>query len=115
MGESYGLPHAACLCAQLPGESRTVRALMTPEQRESAEWTTQVRLMAMQLNTLDVIRWLHTQDAQEGVNYPEPLLPPEMRGAEAAAPDAEGYKAALAAMRERITQSNGGDEGCQER
>lgn len=114
MGTEYGLPHAACLCAQLPADSRVVKALMTSEQLEAMEWTFPVRLAAMQLNVLGVIKWLHTQDAQDGVNYPEPLLPPELRGAEPEPPDSEGYKAGLAAIRERIRQSNGGDARCQE-
>ena len=109
VGDAYSLSHAACLCAQLPIESRTMRALMTPEQAESALWTLPMRVAIEQLNVLNVIRWLHTQDAVDGKNYPEPILPPELRDAELPQPDAEGYKAALAAIRERINESNGGD------
>lgn len=115
MGEDYSLPHAACLCAQLPTESRTVKALLGPERAEMLLWTLPVRVAVEQLNALNVIRWLHTQDAVEGVNYPDPILPPETRDAEPAKPDAAGYKAALAAIRERINESNGGDERCQKR
>ena len=109
MGGGYTISHAACLCAQLPRESRTLKALATPEQSEELLWTLPVRIAVEQLNMLNVIRWLHTKDAAEGVNFPKPLLPPELRDAELRQPDAEGYKAALAELRERINQSNGGD------
>ena len=115
MGEDYTLSHAACLCAQLPTESRTVRSLVSPEQAESLLWTLPVRVAVGQLNELRVIRWLHSQDAVDGKNYPEPIVPPEARNAEPVEPDAEGYKAALAAIRERIIESNGGDERCRDR
>lgn len=115
MGDGYALSHAACLCAQLPPESRTVKALMTPEQAEALLWTLPVRLAAEQLNEARVIRWLKTQDGADGRNYPEPILPPEIRNAAPRTPDAQGYKAALAAIRARIRESNGGDGGCQER
>ena len=114
MGECYTLSHAACLCAQLPVESRTMRALMTPEQAELLQWTLPVRVAVEQLNVLRVIKWLQTQDAVDGVNYPEPILPPEVRDPEPEPPDAEGYKAALAAIRERINETNGGGERCPE-
>ena len=109
MGDAYSLSHAACLCAQLPPESRTVRAFATAEQAELLLWTLPVRVAVEQLNMLNVIRWLLTQDGRDGVNYPKPLLPPELRDAEPAKPDAEGYKAALAELRERINKSNGGE------
>lgn len=115
MGDAYTPSHAACLCAQLPPDSRTVRALATPEQAEALLWTLPVRLAAQQLNELAVIRWLGTQDAADGVNYPQPILPPEMRDAPPRQPDADGYKAALAEIRARINESNGGDEECRER
>lgn len=114
MGGDYTLSHAACLCAQLPTESRTVRALVSPEQAEALLWTLPVRIAAAQLNELSVIRWLGTQDAVDGVNYPEPLLPPEARERDFAPPDPDGYKAALAEIRARINESNGGDARCLE-
>lgn len=82
---------------------------MSPEQAEAILWTLPVRLAAAQLNELSVIRWLGTQDAVEGVNYPQPVLPPEARDAEPVQADAEGYKAALAEIRARINESNGGE------
>ena len=88
---------------------------MTPEQAERMLWTMPVRIAAEQLNELRVIKWLSTQDAVDGKNYPEPLLPPEARNAPPPKPDAEGYKAALAEIRARINESDGGDERCQER
>jgi len=114
MGDAYALAHAACLCAQLPPESRTVKAILPPERVEGLLWTLPVRIAAEQLNEIRLLRWLNSSDAYEGVNYPEPLLPPEARGAEPREPDAEGYKSALAAIRERIRESNGGDGSCQE-
>lgn len=114
MGEDYTISHAACLCAQLPVESRTVKAYMTPEQAEAVLWTLPVRVAVSQLNELRVIRWLSTQDAVEGKNYPDPIQPPEARNAPPSEPDPEGYKAALAEIRSRINESNGGDERCQE-
>lgn len=114
MGENYTISHAACLCAQLPVESRTVKAYMTPEQADAALWTLPVRVAIAQLNELRVIRWLSTQDAVEGKNYPDQILPPEVRNAPPSEPDPEGYKAALAEIRARINESNGGDERCQE-
>lgn len=114
MGEDYALSHAACLCAQLSVESRTVKAYMTPEQAEAVLWTLPVRIAMAQLNELRVIRWLSTQDAVEGKNYPDQILPPEVRNAPPGKPDAEGYKAALAEIRAKINESNGGDERCQE-
>ena len=109
MGSEYTLSHAACLCAQLPIESRTIKALVGPEQAEALLWTLPVRMAAEQLNELRVIRWLGTQDGQDGVNYPEMVLPPEVRSGELPQPDAEGYKAALAAIRAKINESNGGE------
>ena len=109
MGGAYPVSHAACLCAQLPLESRTVKALVGPENAEALLWTLPVRIAVEQLNQLRVIRWLGTQDAQDGVNYPDPLLPPEARSGELPQPDAEGYKAALAAIRAKINESNGGE------
>ena len=103
MGDAYPLFHAACLCAQLPPESRTIRALVGPERAEALLWTLPVRLAAAQLNVLNVIRWLNTQDGVDGVNFPEPVLPPEQRTY--AEPDPEGYKAALASIRERIEEA----------
>lgn len=113
MGEAYTLSHAACLCAQLPPESRTVRALLG-DRAEEVLWTLPVRIAAEQLNTLRVIRWLKTKDAADGKNFPEPLLPPEVRNPEPTKPDADGYKAALAAIRERIIESREGDGTCLE-
>lgn len=112
MGDAYSLPHAACLAAQLPSDSRTVKALLGPERAESLLWTLPVRIAAEQLNETRRLRWLNTQDGAEGKNYPEPLLPPEARNAEPPQPDAEGYKAAIAAIRNRIQQQNGGDGAC---
>lgn len=112
MGDAYSLPHAACLAAQLPPDSRTVKALLGPERAEALLWTLPVRIAAEQLNEMRRLRWLNTQDGAEGKNYPEPLLPPEARNAEPPQPDAEGYKAAIAAIRNRILQEDGGDGAC---
>jgi len=109
MGESYSLAHAACLCAQLPIESRTIRALLGPERAEEPLWTLPVRIAAEQLNALRVIKWMRTEDGREGKNFPELLLPPEARNAEPESPDGEGYKAALADLRARINATNGGE------
>lgn len=114
MGEEYTLSHAACLCAQLPADSRTVKTLLTDEQSEALLWTLPVRIAAEQLNELRLVRWLSSQDAVDERNRPEPLLPPEARDAERPVADGAGYRAAIAEIRERIRETNGGDELCQE-
>lgn len=111
MGASFSVAHAACLCYQLPVESRVARSLMTPEQLEAEQWTIPVRIAAMQLNALNVLKWQRTQDGFDGVNFPEPLLPPELRDAEPEKPDASEYKSALESLRGRIIESRRQEEG----
>ena len=113
MGDDYSILHAACLCVQLPPESRTVKALATPDQAEMLHWTLPVRIAVEQLNELRLVRWLNSSDAADGKNYPEPILPPEAKNYEPPKPDAAGYRAALDEIRARIRESNGGDERCQ--
>lgn len=109
MGDAFSLPHAACLAAQLPADSRTVKELLGPELAEAVLWTLPVRIAAEQLNEMRIMRWLNSQDGYEGRNYPEMLLPPEVREAPPREPDADGYKAALAEIRKKINESNGGE------
>ena len=78
MGRTYTPAHAGALAAQLPRESRTVRAI-DPE----AEWGWAETILSACEYWLHVLVWAQTKDGQHGRNKPEQITPPK-RGETAA-------------------------------
>lgn len=75
MGADYSPAHAAALLAQLPLESRIMRA-----ENADLEWDEATYFLAQIEYDLRVLIWQKTKDAQHGRNKPElPKLPRDIR------------------------------------
>jgi len=62
----YTLLHAADLAANLPLESRCMRAL-----EPTLEWSMQDRLLAESVNMLRLLVWAQSKDGHKGRNRPK--------------------------------------------
>jgi hypothetical protein len=74
MGKTYSVLDAAELVAQLPSESRVLRAI-----EPSMEWDIDSYLLASIEYSLRVLIWMQTKDAQKGVNRPKMVPTPAKR------------------------------------
>ncbi|MBR4687102.1 MAG: hypothetical protein IKP01_02210 [Bacteroidales bacterium] len=74
MGDAYTLSHAACLAAQLPAESRCVRA-----EHPEFGWSQAEYIAAEIAYGVAVLAWQNTKDGQRGVNMPKRLQTPAQR------------------------------------
>lgn len=70
MGHGYSIEHAACLAAQLPRESRTIRAISP-----AAAWGWTENLLANIEYWLHVLAWTKTKDGEKGRNKPQRIDP----------------------------------------
>ena len=71
MGTSYSERHAASLLSQLPRDSRIVRAACP-----DAEWDDGTYMLHSMEESLRLIVWSKTKDAQMKRNVPEPVPTP---------------------------------------
>jgi len=91
--------HAADLAANLPIDSRCMRAL-----EPALEWNKQDQLLAEAVNMLRLLVWLQSKDGQKGRNRPKPIKPPKLRAQSGTHTEKEGlsadeYKAQLSRAR----------------
>lgn len=70
----YGFLHAACLCDQLPKESRVARA-----QSPELEWGDSDYLLSRIEEGIRTLVWQQTKDGQKGRNVPKPNPTPADR------------------------------------
>ena len=98
MGSDYSWAHAACLCAQLPLDSRVARA-------EGDGWSYEERLLASLEFSARVLRWQPTKDGAKGSNKPQALeAPNELRRRIEAADEYSRYDMDLIAERLGISE-----------
>lgn len=71
MGRAYTFLHAAALAAQLPLESRVVRA-----EAPEAAWGDADEMLRRIEHSLRVLAWQQTKDGAKGRNAPRPLPSP---------------------------------------
>ncbi len=74
MGSDYTVAHAAVLAAQLPMESRCIRA-DNPER----EWTETEYMLAELLYGVAVLAWQRSKDGAKGINRPKRPMTPARR------------------------------------
>ena len=80
MGVAFTPAHAARLAAQLPRTSRSLRAAMTPGQREASAWSDEMCLLARVSNDVRWLAWSKSKAARLSPDSPPaPLLPPWAR------------------------------------
>jgi len=74
MGYQYTVLHAADLAAQLPTNSRCMRAL-----EPALDWGRQDHLLAEAVNMLRLLVWAQSKDGYNGRNRPQMIQPPKAR------------------------------------
>lgn len=66
MGVEYSHLHAACLCAQLPADSRVAR-----RQNPELEWSSAEYILSSISDGINWLVWSRTKDAEKGRNKPD--------------------------------------------
>lgn len=104
MGIDYSMRHAADLVAMLPSKSRTFRVI-----DERNEWDSSEYLLAEAVDSLHVMVWANTKDAQKNRNRPKPLPRPGSGSAtrETVGLDAGAYETELMKPRKEVGYGNG--------
>ena len=74
MGEDYTLSHAAALAAQLPFESRCMRA-----EHPELEWTQADYILAEIAYGVSIIAWQRSKDGARNINHPKRIQTPASR------------------------------------
>lgn len=99
MGVDYSMRHAADLIAMLPSKSRTFTAVDERNAWDSGEY-----LLAEAVDSLHLMVWANTKDAQKNRNRPKPLPRPGTAPAnrEAVGLDANEYETALMRPRKEV-------------
>lgn len=97
----YPDDYVASLAAQLPAESRCMRAL-----NPSLEWTLDQYLLAAIEYDLRVLAWQNSADGQKGRNAPKPPQTPARR-----AEIAERIRKTDRAYVDAVLGMRGGDDG----
>ena len=69
--DSQVIYRAAILCAQLPRDSRTMRAISP-----ALAWSDESYLLARCEYMLRIIAWMFSEDGSKGINKPEPIATP---------------------------------------
>lgn len=74
MGKDYTLSHAAVLAAQLPAESRCVRA-----ENPAHEWTQADYILAEIAYGVAILAWQRSKDGARNINHPKRMPTPASR------------------------------------
>ena len=77
MGTEFSVLHASDLAANLPLDSRCMRA-----HEPALEWDKQDHLLAEAVNTLRLLLWIQTKDGVKGRNRPVMIEPPKPKQSE---------------------------------
>ncbi|WP_139652775.1 DUF5361 domain-containing protein [Raoultibacter phocaeensis] len=104
MGIDYSMRHAADLIAMLPSKSRTFRAIDA-----RYEWDMNEYLLAEAVDSLHMMVWANSKDAQKNRNRPKPLPRPGSGSPsrETIGLDAEEYAVELMKPRKEVGYGNG--------